>query len=127
MQSLRLAAAPCRALRRLLSSSSEEQSLLKTALYDFHVAKGGKMVPFAGYYLPVQYEGLGVMKGKTCALMRVIYGIWHIVCQLRTIKDGDYLNLLLRASSLCPSIMTVITIHFFRAPPYPLGDRLHPL
>jgi aminomethyltransferase len=23
---------------------------------------GGKMVPFAGYHLPVQYEGLGVMK-----------------------------------------------------------------
>lgn len=63
MQPLRLAAAPCRALRRRwLSSSTEEQSLLKTALYDFHVAKGGKMVPFAGYYLPVQYEGLGVMK-----------------------------------------------------------------
>ncbi|MFA5561522.1 MAG: glycine cleavage system aminomethyltransferase GcvT [Eubacteriales bacterium] len=29
---------------------------LKTALYDWHVAGGGKMVPFAGYLLPVQYE-----------------------------------------------------------------------
>jgi aminomethyltransferase len=35
--------------------------LLRTALYDFHVAHGGKMVPFAGYAMPVQYP-LGVMK-----------------------------------------------------------------
>ncbi|MBU2867088.1 glycine cleavage system aminomethyltransferase GcvT [Pacificibacter marinus] len=35
--------------------------LLRTALYDFHIANGGKMVPFAGYDMPVQYP-LGVMK-----------------------------------------------------------------
>ncbi len=29
---------------------------LKTPLYDCHVACGGKIVPFAGYLLPVQYE-----------------------------------------------------------------------
>lgn len=29
----------------------------KTPLYDTHVKYGGKMVPFAGYLLPVQYEG----------------------------------------------------------------------
>lgn len=28
---------------------------LKTPLYDTHVAEGGKIVPFAGYLLPVQY------------------------------------------------------------------------
>ncbi len=27
----------------------------RTALYDQHVALGGRMVPFAGYELPVQY------------------------------------------------------------------------
>lgn len=30
----------------------------KTPLYDCHVASGGKMVPFAGYLLPVQYTGV---------------------------------------------------------------------
>jgi aminomethyltransferase len=29
---------------------------LKTPLYDIHVKYGGKIVPFAGYLLPVQYE-----------------------------------------------------------------------
>lgn len=33
----------------------------KTPLYEAHVQAGGKMVPFAGYILPVQY-GTGVMK-----------------------------------------------------------------
>lgn len=46
--------------RRALSTSSVP--LLKTAFYDLHKSIGGKMVPFAGYELPVQYEGLGVLK-----------------------------------------------------------------
>ena len=33
----------------------------KTPLYDVHVEEGGKIVPFAGYLLPVQY-GSGVIK-----------------------------------------------------------------
>jgi aminomethyltransferase len=32
----------------------------KTALFDTHVALGAKMVPFAGYDMPVQYEGVNV-------------------------------------------------------------------
>ncbi|MFQ1698991.1 glycine cleavage system aminomethyltransferase GcvT [Loktanella agnita] len=35
--------------------------LLETPLHDLHVELGAKMVPFAGYAMPVQY-GLGVMK-----------------------------------------------------------------
>ena len=34
---------------------------LKTPLYDIHVEEGGKIVPFAGYLLPVQYK-TGVIK-----------------------------------------------------------------
>ena len=34
---------------------------LKTPLYEAHVKAGGKIVPFAGYLLPVQYE-TGVIK-----------------------------------------------------------------
>lgn len=36
-------------------------TLLKTPLYDLHVEMGAKMVPFAGYSMPVQYP-LGVLK-----------------------------------------------------------------
>ncbi|OYU39371.1 MAG: glycine cleavage system protein T [Pseudorhodobacter sp. PARRP1] len=37
------------------------EELLKLGLHDLHVALGGKMVPFAGYEMPVQYPA-GVMK-----------------------------------------------------------------
>ncbi len=33
----------------------------KTELYDRHVAMGGRIVPFAGYLLPVMYENTGVI------------------------------------------------------------------
>lgn len=35
-----------------------EDLLKSTPLFDRHVALGGKMVPFAGYNMPVQYEGV---------------------------------------------------------------------
>ncbi len=38
--------------------------LLKTPLFDAHVALGGKIVPFAGYELPVQYKD-GALKEYT--------------------------------------------------------------
>ena len=34
------------------------QMLLKTPLHDRHVALGARMVPFAGWEMPVQYEGV---------------------------------------------------------------------
>lgn len=48
------------AQRRFFSGTDGD--LVKTSLYDLHLQLGGKMVPFAGYNLPVQYEGLGVLK-----------------------------------------------------------------
>ena len=35
--------------------------LLRTPLHELHVSNGGKMVPFAGYEMPVQYKD-GVLK-----------------------------------------------------------------
>lgn len=47
--------------RRPASSDSNNTSSSKrTALYDLHVARGGKMVPFGGYSMPVQYSDLSI-------------------------------------------------------------------
>ena len=35
-----------------------EATLLRTPVYERHVALGARMVPFAGYEMPVQYEGV---------------------------------------------------------------------
>jgi glycine cleavage system T protein (aminomethyltransferase) len=40
---------------------SDTNDTLHTALYDLHLKLGGKMVPFAGYDMPVQYPD-GIMK-----------------------------------------------------------------
>jgi len=42
-------------------SESVSESLSRTPLYDLHVSLGARMVPFAGYEMPVQYP-LGVLK-----------------------------------------------------------------
>src|SRR3954469_18928551 len=34
------------------------QTLLRTPLYDRHLALGARMVPFAGWEMPVQYDGV---------------------------------------------------------------------
>jgi aminomethyltransferase len=44
-----------------MSASNADQSLNRTPLYALNVARGGKMVPFAGYEMPVQFPP-GVLK-----------------------------------------------------------------
>ena len=48
--------------RRQASSSAlnGHGGLNHTALHELHLRKGGKMVPFAGYSMPVHYSDLGV-------------------------------------------------------------------
>lgn len=41
--------------------TQSNRKLLKTPCYDLHIEAGGKMVPFAGYEMPVQYD-MGVKK-----------------------------------------------------------------
>ena len=43
-----------------MASPESAESLLETSLAAWHVAQGAKMVPFAGYNMPVQYP-LGIM------------------------------------------------------------------
>jgi aminomethyltransferase len=45
----------------MLARDSETSSLKHTPLHALHLKRGGKMVPFAGYAMPVQYAA-GVMK-----------------------------------------------------------------
>ncbi len=40
--------------------------LLRTPLYDLHVELGAKMVPFAGYEMPVNYPGGIIAEHRHC-------------------------------------------------------------
>lgn len=46
--------------RGLASSTASPKEPNRTALYDLHVQHGGKMVPFGGFSMPVQYADLSV-------------------------------------------------------------------
>lgn len=39
-------------------SETSTEDLKRTPLYDLHVSQGAKIVPFAGYEMPVQFEGV---------------------------------------------------------------------
>ena len=38
---------------------NDDQPLLRTPLFSWNVENGARMVPFAGWEMPVQFEGLG--------------------------------------------------------------------
>ncbi|KAG6001347.1 hypothetical protein E4U54_001105 [Claviceps lovelessii] len=49
---------PCRNASSSAPPTSSEMK--KTPLYDLHIARGAKMVPFAGYSMPVQYTSASI-------------------------------------------------------------------
>lgn len=76
--------------------------LLKTPLWHLHQSLGGKMVPFAGYDMPVQYDGMGVMQEHIHTRTKAgIFDVSHMgqcvltgdVDSLEKIVPGDIQNL----------------------------------
>lgn len=63
------------------------ESLLKTPLWRMHVAAGARMVPFAGYDMPVQYEGLGVLKEHLHT--RAAAGLFDVSHMGQAVLRGD--------------------------------------
>ena len=62
--------------------------LLKTVLYDFHVGKGAKMVPFAGFSMPIQYKD-SIMDSTTyCRDQGSIFDVSHMLGITLSGKDA---------------------------------------
>jgi aminomethyltransferase len=72
---------------------------LKTALFDFHVAHGAKMVPFAGYEMPIQYAAGIVNEHNQVRNSAGIFDVSHMG-QFSIVGDD----------SVCASIEKVIPI-----------------
>uniref|UniRef100_A0A0D6QYW8 Aminomethyltransferase n=1 Tax=Araucaria cunninghamii TaxID=56994 RepID=A0A0D6QYW8_ARACU len=66
---------------------SDESSLKKTALYDFHVQNGGKMVPFAGWSMPLQYKDSIMDSTVNCRTNGSLFDVSHM-CGL-SLKGKD--------------------------------------
>lgn len=76
--------------------------LLRTPLYDFHVKNGAKLVPFAGYEMPVQYP-LGVMnEHKHCRASAGLFDVSHMGQVLIKPKSGNIEDACLALETLVP-------------------------
>jgi aminomethyltransferase len=52
--------------------------LKRTPLYDLHVAHGGKMVPFAGWEMPIQYKASIMDSTKHCRTAAALFDVSHM-------------------------------------------------
>jgi aminomethyltransferase len=77
-------------------------TLKRTSLYDYHLANGAKMVPFAGYEMPVQYS-LGVMKEHLHTRIAVgMFDVSHMGQILLYPKSGVISDAALAIETLVP-------------------------
>jgi aminomethyltransferase len=60
--------------------------LLKTPLYALHLELGAKMVPFAGYEMPVNYPGGIIAEHRHCRTAASLFDVSHMG-QLRLVGD----------------------------------------
>jgi glycine cleavage system T protein (aminomethyltransferase) len=68
---------------------SQNQELLKTPLHELHLELGAKMVPFAGYSMPVQYP-MGVMKEHLHTRARAgLFDVSHMGQAFLRGKEGN--------------------------------------
>lgn len=76
--------------------------MLKTPLYEFHVELGAKMVPFAGYEMPVQYP-LGVMKEHLhCRASAGLFDVSHMGQVIVRPLSGNVKDAALAMETLVP-------------------------
>ncbi|MEE9273293.1 MAG: glycine cleavage system aminomethyltransferase GcvT [Robiginitomaculum sp.] len=67
-----------------------DEAVNRTQLYDFHMANGAKMVPFAGYDMPVHYP-LGVMKEHLhCRKNAGLFDVSHMGQAFIIADDGTF-------------------------------------
>ena len=64
-----------------------DTALLQTPLHDLHLRLGAKMVPFAGYAMPVQYPAGLMAEHKQCRESAALFDVSHMG-QLRLVGDG---------------------------------------
>ncbi len=72
------------------AAQKNDAPLLKTALWPIHTSMGGKMVPFAGYDMPVQYDGMGVLKEHVHTRTEAgLFDVSHMGQAILTGNDAD--------------------------------------
>jgi len=85
--SRRLARSFAPTFARGYAAAAAGEDLKKTVLWDLHVANGGKMVPFAGWSMPIQYKDSIMDSTKHCRTGGSIFDVAHMCPVTLTGKD----------------------------------------
>jgi aminomethyltransferase len=86
--------------------SANAEALLRTPLYDLHVELGAKMVPFAGYDMPVQYP-MGIMTEHQHTRSGAgLFDVSHMG-QIR-LSAGSFTEAAAALETLCPADFQVL-------------------
>ena len=100
-----LPAGPLRALPRFFSTTpSSLDTLKRTALYDFHVSQRAKMVPFAGFSMPLSYGDVGQVAAHNH--VRTAAGLFDVSHMLQHRFSGADAQAFLQ--SLTPASLTAL-------------------
>ena len=101
--------------------SSDSKPLDRTLLYDLHIRHGAKMVPFAGYSMPVKYSDLSVGESHKWTREKAsLFDVGHMYESLQRISWPNCYTLLtniqgptstLRTRRLCPSLKNHSYVH----------------
>src|SRR5947207_11178064 len=78
--------------------------LRRTQLYDLHVNRGAKLVPFAGFSMPLQYDDLGVGESHRWTREKAsLFDVGHMyVCFYCHSHDGRRLSINLQGTTPPP-------------------------
>ena len=86
-----------------MSNAPTAAPLKRTPLYDFHVSLGAKMVPFAGYEMPVQYPP-GVLKEHLWTREKCgLFDVSHMGQAFLTAEDGKHETVARALEALVPA------------------------
>jgi aminomethyltransferase len=85
------------------ADNSPSTSLQRTPLYELHVALGAKMVPFAGYEMPVQYP-LGILKEHLHTRAGAgLFDVSHMGQAILVAADGSHATVAAALEVLVPA------------------------
>ncbi|WP_133613863.1 glycine cleavage system aminomethyltransferase GcvT [Dongia mobilis] len=81
--------------------SGTDQALHRTALYDLHLSLGARMVPFAGYDMPVQYPAGILAEHQHTRAAAGLFDVSHMG-QIR-LRAKDFATVAAALEKLCPA------------------------
>jgi aminomethyltransferase len=86
-----------------MTAAAHEAQLRRTPLYDAHVALGARMVPFAGYEMPVQYP-LGILKEHLWPREHAgLFDVGHMGQAIVIAEDGRHASVAAAFEALVPA------------------------